>query len=732
MGSAISSATSGIRKIASKVGRFFSPSKRNFSYDHGYIASSSTGNSSYGRQYDAPSSSGNSFYDHGYNAAIERRKRNDNKETIRKFTVIYPLSFYPPSEAMKSSRDQNFSETALKTSSPIMSAYLENYYLHSENIHIIFRYLLEIEDLTVMSQYVGLQQKDVIIDSAGDDENREFIVKLNNTDNDINEIVGPFVDEVVVVPKHSAELAADVTGKIDVLLPHKHEHMRGFKFLFRRSGVVTSISKDVLRFRFNFDKNAEPLNVNGREKYNLIIRPMRLPLRYQYRALELLTEDRTTRQYLFPVENSKNLIQNPTRNINERTQRLSTRILVTSSSNSACDTIASGICKNINRSLLYRNQSNLLLRLFSNSALANGVNAIDPELLKRSNCKGGSHYYPAIEDIRKYRIIVTTLCLVGKLVTGGIGAGGFFTHIFIDEAGACSEPEALVGIMDIKSPKCEIILSGDHKQLGPVFKSQRAAELGLSKSLMERLLERKCYLLDERGNYDRTLQFRLNQNYRCHPKILGLFNHLYYNNELQAKAKPSDVNIAAKWHKLPNPNFPIIFQAVFGRTENDKRSGSCFNNRELQVSMELLESLLITGIDGCQVEQTDIAIISPYKQQCERFKKQLRDKKWSNVEIGTVNSFQGREKHIVIISLVRSFTSLGFVDEAKRLNVMLSRAKSLLIIIGNPVTLRRSADLKYILDECSKNGTFVNNDKKETPKHIKQRKQRKHQNKNNL
>uniref|UniRef100_A0A1B0G7T3 Uncharacterized protein n=1 Tax=Glossina morsitans morsitans TaxID=37546 RepID=A0A1B0G7T3_GLOMM len=623
---------------------------------------------------------------------------------------------------MKSSQVQNFTETALKTSSPIMSAYLENYYLHSENIHIILRYLLEIEDLTVMSKYLALQQKNVIIHSYGDKENREFMVKLNNTDNDINEIVGPFVDEVVVVPTYSGKFAGNVTWKIDVLLPHLYEQIYGNEALFKRCGVVTSISKDVLRFRFNFDKNAKPLKVYDGEKYDLIIRPMRIPLRYQYRALELLTKDRTTRQYLFPVENinyenlsAPYIIFGPPGTGKTTTvveiilqlfvKRLSARILVTSSSNSACDTIASGICKNINRSLLYRNQPNLLLRLFSNSALANGVNAIDPELLKRSNCKGGSHYYPAIEDIRKYRIIVTTLCSVGKLVTGGIGAGGFFTHIFIDEAGACSEPEALVGIMDVKSPKCEIILSGDHKQLGPVFKSERAAELGLSKSLMERLLERKCYSLDERGNYDRTLQFRLNQNY-------------------------PDVNIAAKWHKLPNPNFPIIFQAVFGRTENDKRSGSCFNNRELQVSMELLESLLTTGIDGCKVEQTDIAIISPYKQQCERFKKQLRDKKWSDVEIGTVNSFQGREKHIVIISLVRSFTSLGFVDEAQRLNVMLSRAKSLLIIIGNPVTLRRSADLKYILDECSNNGTFVNNDKKETPKYIKQRQQRKHQTKN--
>uniref|UniRef100_A0A1B0B4F2 Uncharacterized protein n=1 Tax=Glossina palpalis gambiensis TaxID=67801 RepID=A0A1B0B4F2_9MUSC len=713
MGSALSSA---IRSVASTVGRFFSGSKRNSSYNYGNNASTSS--------CSVP-------YSSGYIRTVSPVYPPDNskdKKIIRKFTVLYPLSFYPPSTAMKSSLDQNFSVTSLKTSSPVMSAYLEHYYLHSENIHIIFRYLLEIEDLTVMSQYPALQQKDVIIHSTGDKENREFMVKLNNTDNDINEIVDPFMDEVVVVPKYSAVS----TGKIDVLLPHLHEQLRGNENLFRRCGVITSISKDVLRFRFNFDQNSKLLRVNDNEKYNLIIRPMRMPLRYQYRALELLTRDRAIRQYLFPVEKSKNLFQNPTRNRNERTHRLSTRILVTSSSNSACDTIASGICKNINRNILYRNQSNLLLRLFSGSALANGVNAIDPEVLKRSNCKGGSHYYPAIEDIRMYRIIVTTLCLVGKLVSGGIGAGGFFTHIFIDEAGACSEPEALVGIMDVKSPKCEIILSGDHKQLGPVFKSERAAELGLSKSLMERLLERKCYSLDEWGNYDRTLQFRLNQNYRCHPKILGLFNHLYYDNKLQAKAKPSDVNVAAKWDKLPNANFPIIFQAVFGRTEKEKRSGSCFNNRELQVSMELLESLLITGIDGRQVEQTDIAIISPYKQQCERIKKQLREKQWTDVEIGTVNSFQGREKHIVLISLVRSFTSLGFVDEPKRLNVMLSRAKSLLIIIGNPGTLRRSADLKYILDECSTNGTFVNNEKKETPKHIKQRQRRNYQNKNNL
>lgn len=186
-----------------------------------------------------------------------------------------------------------------------------------------------------MSKYLALQQKNVIIHSYGDKENREFMVKvgskifkyvhilkilcnqLNNTDNDINEIVYPFVDEVVVVPTYSGKFAGNVTWKIDVLLPHLYEQIYGNDPLFRRCGVVTSISKDVLRFRFNFDKNAKPLKVYDGEKYDLIIRPMRIPLRYQYRALELLTKDRTTRQYLFPVENSKNLLKNPTKNINE-------------------------------------------------------------------------------------------------------------------------------------------------------------------------------------------------------------------------------------------------------------------------------------------------------------------------------------------------------------------------------------------------------------------------------
>uniref|UniRef100_A0A1A9WWS9 Uncharacterized protein n=1 Tax=Glossina brevipalpis TaxID=37001 RepID=A0A1A9WWS9_9MUSC len=677
------------------------------------------------------------------------------KRMLRTFKVIYPLSLYQPSEDMKAAQTQQFSLNSLKANNNVMSAYLENSELHSENVHIIFRQLLEIEDLTTLCPYSALQQKGVTLHFSGD---REYWAKLNNTANDIAEIVAPLMDEVIVVPRNGLDKAVVLRHDIDIMLPPEHE--------LRRCAVVTSISKDVLKFRFNIDKTLEPLNINPQQKFDLIIRPMRLPLRYQYRALELLKMDIATRRYLFPSEKNIRFLKILTANSNQQkcivnnpnlyapyiifgppgTGKTTTvvetilqlqiknscnRILVTASSNSACDTIALGICRHINRSQLLKSRTNLLIRLFSNSVVANQRNLIDPELLKRSNCSG-SHYYPAIEDIRNYSIIVTTLCTVGKLATGGIGDGNFFTHIFIDEAGACSEPEALVGIMDIKSRNCKIILSGDHKQLGPVFKSERAAELGLSKSLMERLLETKCYLVDQRGNYDRNIQFRLKQNYRSHPKILELFNHLYYNDELQSKAKPADVNMAVKWNKLTNANFPIIFQSVCGRTEKDKRSESYFNNDELEVSMDFLENLLIDGIDGCRVKQEDIAVISPYKEQCKRIKEKLKCRKWSLVETGTVNAFQGREKHIIIISLVKSFTSLGFVDEPRRLNVMLSRAKSLLIIIGNPKTLHRSSHFRYILNECSKNGTFLNNEKAEIPTRMKRRRQRKSENKKNL
>lgn len=187
--------------------------------------------------------------------------------------------------------------------------------------------------------------------------------------------------------------------------------------------------------------------------------------------------------------------------------------------------------------------------------------------------------------------------------------------------------------------------------------------------------------------------------------------------------------MAANWCKLPNPKFPIIFQAVHGITEKDTVTPSSRNNLELQVLMWFLQRLLVDGIDGRRVEQSDIGIITPYRLQSKLIHNRLQSRGWDKVESGSVETFQGREKQIIIVSLVRSFSGLGFVRNPKvskqlilnaynldkttpllhlqRLNVILSRPKSLLILIGNPLTFKRHKDFEFIMEECRRHGTFL-------------------------
>ena len=91
-----------------------------------------------------------------------------------------------------------------------------------------------------------------------------------------------------------------------------------------------------------------------------------------------------------------------------------------------------------------------------------------------------------------FRVVVTT-CISAAMIPGIGVPRGHFSHIFIDEAGQASEPEVMVPIKTMADAATNIILSGDHKQLGPIIRSAVARELGLGKSYMERLMEREVY-----------------------------------------------------------------------------------------------------------------------------------------------------------------------------------------------------------------------------------------------
>ncbi|EDW48242.1 putative helicase mov-10-B.2 [Drosophila sechellia] len=389
------------------------------------------------------------------------------------------------------------------------------------------------------------------------------------------------------------------------------------------------------------------------------------------------------------------------------------RILVTAGSNSACDTIALKLCEYIESNIRLQKHfarqklpepDHQLIRVYSRSIYEKGLASVPSLLLKNSNCSKGIYEYMGALRIVKYGITVATLCTVGHFVTDNLGRYNYFTHIFIDEAGASTEPEALIGIMGIKqTADCHVILSGDHKQLGAVIKSNRAASLGLSRSLMERLLQSDCYKFDENGNYDRTLQTRLCRNYRSHPQIVRLFNRLYYNGELKAQAPAIDVNLAANCSVLPNPQFPIIFQATHGVTNRKQNSTSSYNNLEAEVICWYVKRLINDRVVG----QEDIGIIAPYTAQGKLVTKLLQRQGHPNVEVGSVETYQGREKTIIIACLVKSFTNMGFIRSPRRVNVLLSRAKALLILVGNPVTLRHHRDFKFVIKECKKHGTYL-------------------------
>ncbi|XP_017473977.1 PREDICTED: putative helicase MOV-10 [Rhagoletis zephyria] len=661
---------------------------------------------------------------------------------------------------MKIAQENQFNCEFLSQGDQMIQDYLDFTKLESTNIFKIFKMLIQIEDLHTMLPYCRVYLENVVVTSCGGYLKFDINVPTNVN---IDEILNPIMDEVVFVPLMSRAIAQNqLNYPVDLLIHHPHESLTTDVELFREVGLL-----DKLEGQTAFVESSNP-RFNITKSYDIIFRSRRVHFRYMHRALELLDQVRC--EYLFPQRNpyrqeapktvklsliNKQISENPeqlqavaqiagganpyapyivvgppgtgkTTTIVEAILQLyisrpNCRILITASTNSACDTIALKLCEHFEKNprlrklTLQRSGTNFMgrpkpptaiLRVFSKSLFKKGFKNINRTLLEHSNFCKRSYNSPSVEVLQKYNIIVVTLCTMGRLCTGTIGNWPF-THLFIDEAGATAEPEALVAITSVNTKNCRVILSGDTKQLGPVVMSPVAAELGLKYSLMERLLNRDCYAIHVDGSYDHTLQTRLRRNYRSHPAIVKLYNHLYYSDELLAKVSLENL---IKWKDLSildNEKFPIIFQAVHGKLGKSITSCSSFNKLEVDVIIWTIKQLRANAVANCaRFGPGDIGVISPYKLQCALIKKQLHEQNISGVEVGTVEIFQGREKPIIIASFVKSFCNLGFTADPQRLNVVLSRAQSLLILIGNPQTLQQNSDFEYLIQECSSIGNF--------------------------
>ncbi len=257
------------------------------------------------------------------------------------------------------------------------------------------------------------------------------------------------------------------------------------------------------------------------------------------------------------------------------------------------------------------------------------------------------------------------------------------------------EPEILTALQNA-SKKTKIILAGDPKQLGPLVHSSIAMKLGLWQSMIERLATSGFYDFNDTCKYGVKLQ----ENYRSHPDILSFPNATFYENELIPSANRRNTHNLTNFSLLPTKDYPLMFWMVKGDENREGQSPSWFNAKEAGFVLAVVKQLLMN------VKQEDIGVITPYVKQVEKIKKLLEKKGIDKVDVGTVEKFQGQERRAIIISTVRS-ESIKFLGEPRRFCVAVTRAKALLVVIGDPNMLSSNELWRKWLDDVKSNGGYL-------------------------
>ncbi|MDX1902952.1 MAG: AAA domain-containing protein [Thermonemataceae bacterium] len=241
----------------------------------------------------------------------------------------------------------------------------------------------------------------------------------------------------------------------------------------------------------------------------------------------------------------------------------------------------------------------------------------------------------------------------------------YFT-VFIDEASQALDPAIWIPI----SKAQRVVLAGDHCQLPPTVKAIEAEKMGLGKTLLERLIEKQA-----------EASIMLQIQYRMHQDIMQFSNQEFYGNKLMA-----DESVKNRLLETEETAFSFLDTAGCGFEEEfDAEKQSILNKEEAHFLIKILDDLRI------KFPQTQVAVISPYKAQVNYLKSLLES--YSNLKVGTVDSFQGQESEVVFISLVRSNdkNEIGFLADTRRLNVALTRAQKRLFVIGDTATLAKNS-----------------------------------------
>lgn len=265
--------------------------------------------------------------------------------------------------------------------------------------------------------------------------------------------------------------------------------------------------------------------------------------------------------------------------------------------------------------------------------------------------------------------------------------------LFIDEAAQALEAACWIAI-----PKADrVILAGDHCQLPPTVKNPACLRAGLGKTLMETIAERHPEAV-------RLLKVQ----YRMNEALMRFSSDWFYGGELQAAPSVRNRTI------LEYLDTPLVWINAGGEAETDEnvqedREGdSILNREEAEYTIAALH-LYIEKLTPRRVraERIDFAIISPYKAQVRLLRQLLKRDGFlkpfrRQVSINTVDAFQGQERDVVIISMVRANEQghIGFLGDLRRMNVAITRARYKVIIVGHAETLCRHRFYRELRSRC--------------------------------
>jgi predicted DNA helicase len=281
------------------------------------------------------------------------------------------------------------------------------------------------------------------------------------------------------------------------------------------------------------------------------------------------------------------------------------------------------------------------------------------------------------------RVIASTL--VGS--ANRLLDGQKFGTLFIDEAAQALEAACWIPLRRVS----RVIFAGDHCQLPPTVKSIAALKAGLGKTLMERIVDMHPEVV--------TL---LKIQYRMNDDIMRFSSDYFYNGQVESA-------LEVKFRSILDLDIPMewIDTKEFKETEEDTEQsfreefvGESFgriNKAEAELTLDTLQQYFERiGKQRLLEERIDVGIISPYRAQVQYLRRLLMKREFfkpfrRHISVNTVDGFQGQERDIIVVSLVRSNDDgqIGFLRDLRRMNVAITRARMKLIILGDKDTMTR-------------------------------------------